>query len=346
MHITLVDDSIVFDAYSAASRPLGGAEKAFASLPGALARRGHEVHVINRCRWGMQVDGAQWVTLDDGRKPPRTDVLIAFRKPSLLEFIRHADKRVLWFTGPGRLLARKTTAEALDTHKPLVLLIAEAQAHDLPAKEWQAKGLQAALLPAAVRADFLAGTIRPAAPPRAIVTTHPSHGLDWLLDLWTGRIHPACPEAELFIYSMTLAKAAEGGDVEPEMMGLADKVMAARDHGVVVMRPQADHLMAESYRQASVHLFPGHGDDMGCFTLMESQASGCPAVVRALGAAPERVSNGHSANVAPDDDAFVNLTTMLLSHEDVQRNMGAQARALYAGRTWDAAAAALEGWLK
>ena len=57
MHITLVDDSIPFDGYSASSRALGGAEKAFASLPGALARRGHTVAVFNRCRWSMYVEG-------------------------------------------------------------------------------------------------------------------------------------------------------------------------------------------------------------------------------------------------------------------------------------------------
>ena len=42
--------SIPFDGYASTSRPLGGAEKAFASLAGALARRGHDVHVYNRAR--------------------------------------------------------------------------------------------------------------------------------------------------------------------------------------------------------------------------------------------------------------------------------------------------------
>lgn len=106
MHITLVDDSISFDGYSASSRPLGGAEKAFASLPGALARRGHTVAVFNRCRWSMFIEGAQWETFD-GRKPLHTDLLIAFRKPELLEFMRTPRRRALWHTGPGRLLERK-----------------------------------------------------------------------------------------------------------------------------------------------------------------------------------------------------------------------------------------------
>jgi glycosyltransferase involved in cell wall biosynthesis len=340
MHITLVDDSIPFDGYSASSRPLGGAEKAFASLPGALARRGHTVQVFNRCRWGMYVEGAQWETLD-GRKPLRTDVLIAFRKPSLLEFVRQAGRRVLWFTAPGRLLERQATKVLLDAHRPLVLLTAAAQTAG-----WMPRGVTVGVLPPAVRPDFLTEEAKPLSPPRAIVTTHPAHGMEWLLDLWITRIRPACPNAELHLHSMMLAKAAEGGEVDDDMRPLADKVMAAREHGVVVMRPQGDYLMAEAYREACVHLFPGHPDDMGAFTLMESQAAGCPAVVRPLGAAPERVADGSSAYVAPDDEAFANLAVMLLGNDGLQRAMGAEARTLYRGRTWEAAAEKLEAALK
>ncbi|KIL99840.1 glycosyl transferase group 1 family protein [Paramagnetospirillum magnetotacticum MS-1] len=340
MHITLVDDSIPFDGYSASSRPLGGAEKAFASLPGALARLGHTVQVFNRCRWGMYIESAQWETFE-GKKPLRTDVLIAFRKPALLEFVRHAGKRVFWHTGPGRLLDRPATRAMIDTHKPLLLLVAEAQARD-----FQAKGLAAGLLPMAVRSDYLGAEPRPQEPPRAVVTTHPAHGLDWLVDLWIGKIRPKAPDAELHIHSMMLASAMDGAEIDEALRPLAAKVKAAARHGVVVCRPQGDHLMAEALREARVHLYPGHADDMGCFTLMESQAAGCPAVIRPLGAAPERIKDGITGYASPDDDAFANLAAMLLTDRSVQQTMSAEARTAWKGRTWDGAAATLEGWLK
>jgi hypothetical protein len=340
MHITLVDDSIPFDGFTASSRPLGGAEKAFSSLPGALARRGHTVAVFNRCRWSMFVEGVQWDTMD-GRKPLHTDVLVAFRKPGLLEFVRHAGRRVLWWTAPGRLLEGKAVRDLLDSHKPLVLLTAEAQA-----AQWKARGLAAGLMPPAVRQDFLSGEPKASVPPVAIVTTHPSHGLEWLVDLWITRIRPDAPTAELHIHSMTMARAAEGAEVKEPFRALAAKVLAAKQHGVQVARPQGDHMMAESFRQARVHLYPGHADDMGCFTLMESQACGCPAVVRPLGAAPERVADGGSAYVAPDDDAFANLAALLLNDDGVQSSMAAEARALYRPRSWEAAAERFEAMLK
>ncbi|HTH15420.1 MAG TPA: glycosyltransferase [Magnetospirillum sp.] len=338
MHITLVDVSIPFDGFTASARALGGAEKGFAALPGALARRGHTVAVFNRCRWSLFIEGAQWETLE-GKKPLSTDVLIAFRKPSLLEFIRQAKRRILWTTAPVRQLER--TGETLKDLKPLVLLSSQAQGAG-----WTPKGSQAAVMPPAVKSDFLADVATaPAVPPRAVVTTHPSHGMDWLLDLWLTRIRPVVPEAELHLYSMGLAKAEDGGEVEEALRPLAEKVLAAREHGVVIQRPGSDAMMAQAYREATVHLYPGHADDATAFTLMESQASGLPAVLRPLGAAPERVVNGRSAYVVPDDDAFANLATMLLGDAHVARSMGAEAKAHYRSRSWDAAAEALESAL-
>ncbi len=336
MHITLVDDSVPFDGFTASTRALGGAEKAFASLPGALVRRGHRVSVYNRCRWAMVTEGAQWETLDN-RAPLTTDVLIAFRKPALLEFVRQAGRRVLWFTGPGRMLAKPQARAMLQEHKPLVLL-----GSDMQTVGWSPLGAQVAMLPPALRPDYLAAPPAPEQPPRAIVTTHPAHGLDWLVDLWISRIHPAIPQAELHIHSMSLSKAVDGGQVDAGLEDLAAKVFSAQSQGVRVLRPQADGGMAAAYAEACAHLYPGHADDCTAFTLMESQARGLPAVLRPLGAAPERVADGRSAYVAPDDDAFASLTIMLLTDPSIRASLSQEARALYQNRDWDACARRIE----
>jgi glycosyltransferase involved in cell wall biosynthesis len=103
--------------------------------------------------------------------------------------------------------------------------------------------------------------------------------------------------------------------------------------------------MAALFANAALHRYPGHPDDMGCFTLMESQATGCPAVARPHGAVSERVVNGVSAYVVPDDDSFANLAVLLLTNPDLRATMGAEARSLYRARTWDNTAAVLEGWI-
>jgi hypothetical protein len=339
MHITLVDDSIPFDGLSAATRPLGGAEKAFAALAAALARRGHSVRAFTVSPYGADIEGVRWDPLS-ARKPPRTDVLIAFRQPALLDFVRLADRRVLWITGPGRLLERAPARAALDNFAPLLLLSAEAQA-----AQFERRGLAAGLLPPAVAESFRTAAPAPADPPYAIVTAHPAHGLETILDLWQNRIHPAAPQAELVLCSTILARAESGDEAEGALRPVIDRALAARAQGVRIVRPQPDPGMAALFAGASVHLHPGHADDMGCFTLMESQAGGCPAVVRPLGAAAERVANGLSAYVVPDDDSFANLAQLLLSDRALQGVLSREAKGLYRNRSWDNAAGVLEGWI-
>jgi hypothetical protein len=330
MHVTLVDDSIPFDGFSPASRPLGGAEKAFASLPGALVRRGHQVHVYNRARFALVVEGAHWETLDK-EYPAQTDVLIAFRKPSLLTAVRLAGKRLLWTTASGRQLEPAHKAiEAVDA--TIVFQGATQQA------SWKDRGdIPVRAIAPGLRSDFLDDAVtEPAAEPTAVVTTHPAHGLDWLLDLWVGRIQPAVPTARMVVLSTTLDKGKAGNEVPAEMQSLLAKAMAAP--GVDIVAPRADAGMAMLYRSARVHLYPGHADDMVCWTLMESQACGLPAVARPLGAVRERVRDGQSGQVVPDDDAFANVAIRLLTDDALFWSMNRDARLLQRERSWDVAA--------
>jgi glycosyltransferase involved in cell wall biosynthesis len=97
--------------------------------------------------------------------------------------------------------------------------------------------------------------------------------------------------------------------------------------------------MAELYRSARVHLYPGHPDDMVCWTLMESQACGLPAVARPLGAVRERLLDGQTGQVVPDDEAFANVAIRLLSDDDMFWSMNRDVRLLQRDRSWDVVAA-------
>ena len=58
--VVMADDGIAFDGVKAEEGPLGGAETAFAALAEALARRGHQVAVRNRCQTALCYNGVQW----------------------------------------------------------------------------------------------------------------------------------------------------------------------------------------------------------------------------------------------------------------------------------------------
>lgn len=337
MRITLIDDSIPFDGYTPGGQPLGGAEKAFASLPGALARRGHKVQVFNHCRFRMNIEGAQWEPWDTPR-PLQSDVLIAFRKPALLESVRQAGRRVLWLTAPADYLDRPAHKRLLKDHRPALVFLGHTHR-----ATWTGAGLPAAVIPPGLRFDYLSeAPSAPAAPPRAIVTTHPLHGLDWLLRVWCERIHAACPEAQLHVYSNVLDKGSLGGEVPDAVKPVLAQALAAAGQGVVIKRPEGDIGMADNYRQARVHLYPGHTGDMGCFTLMETQACGVPAVARPLGAAPQRILDGQTGFLVPDDEAFANVALRYLTDEDLFWSANRDARLQHGKRSWDVAAAEFE----
>ena len=128
MHYVLIDDSIPFDGYTSARRPLGGAEKAFASLGGALVKRGHSVTVLNRIQYPTWCEGAKWRSIEDPQLTTEADVVIAFRKPSLLGVVRQTKHRLLWVTGPADYLNSPGAAELFDSLKPRLVFISSSQA--------------------------------------------------------------------------------------------------------------------------------------------------------------------------------------------------------------------------
>ncbi|MGH6953342.1 MAG: glycosyltransferase [Alphaproteobacteria bacterium] len=332
MHVTLVDDGIPFDGDSAAVRPLGGAEKAFAGLAGALAGLGHRVTVFNRAERPIEIGGAVWAGWD-GSRPRESDVLIAYRKPSLLGFVP-ARRRLLWLVGPAEYLSKADNRTLLLGHQPILVFQARGQRDG-----WEdGTRLRAVVVRPGVGAAFLGEEPSvPADPPRAIVTTHPLHGLEWLLGVWRDKIRPVLPRAELHVYSAALDRAHRGEVVAQEYQRM---LALARAAGAIVERPLPDPEMARAYRSARVHLYPSRGDEAFCGSLAESQASGVPAVARPLGAAADQVIEDVTGYLRDDDDAFANAALRVIGDDATFERMSRQARLQRRG--WREAAAEFE----
>ncbi|MBL8571882.1 MAG: glycosyltransferase [Phreatobacter sp.] len=340
MRFLFVDDSFAFDGYSPSSQPMAGPEKAFALLPGPLVQRGHEATVFNRTTYGLQVDGARWEPFETER-PADTDVLVALRKPELLDFVTTATKRVLWCAGDPAELDGAANRPPLERHRPLVLFFSKSQLD-----RWaNPLKLEARVFETALATNYLdSDPMRVYEPPRAVTTAHPQAGLGWLLPLWIDKIRPQVPNAELHVYSALLNRGILGGEVAPGLKPLVDLVNAARDRGILVMRPQGDSGMADSYRAARAFLYPGMANETYGFTLAESQALGLPAVVRPMSAVlAERVVDGETGWVAGNETQFAAKTIELLQDRAVFDRMSARCRELRRGRTWPIAAAEFEG---
>ena len=341
MHIVLVDDSIPFDAESPATGPLGGAEKSFASLPGALAARGHRVQVFNRAAVARTIERAAWETWQ-GQRLVECDILIAFRKPELLGFVATARQRVLWLAEPATMLDPEPVRGLLYAHRPALVFMGEAHAGTYRPRDVK---LKCVTIAPGIRADYLAGEAEaPRTPPYAVATSHPLHGLEWLLRLWLERVVPACPHASLRVYSATLARAVvNGASALPDTYrAVADLALGARERGVALLPPGPDPVMAEAYRGARVHLYPGSARGAYAHTLGESQAAGVPGVARPLGAASERIGDGVSGYLEAGEDGFALRTLALLEDDGLRQRLGLGAKGRGRGWDWNAAAAAFE----
>lgn len=350
MHYVLADDSVPFDGFTSSRRPLGGAEKGLAQLAAALAKR-HTVTVLNRTPYPVTAEGVDYKPLSELQsRPLEADVLIASRRPQLLGAVRKAKHRLLWVTAPPDYLDVPANAALWPSFTPTLLFVSSAQQRQyrgaLPHR-LLAPGVASTFFPpepvandSAVWAPSPPAEMRNA--PHAVVTTHPLHGLIWLSEIWRRLIHPRLPTARLAVYSATLAKGVRGEEIAPELEPVLAKVLEASSANVVVTDPVGDIGMADVYRTSRVHLYPGHPQDFGCWTLAESQASGVPAVARGVGGVEEQLINGQSGFLVPDASAVANVTLQILENDQVCRSLSAAASDVSRRRTWDMVALELE----
>ena len=338
MLITLVDDSIPYNGMTPTYQPLGGGEKAFASLPAALARCGHVVRAITRAPHAVSIENVSWLNFD-GRIPPITEVLIVLRKPSLLETTRATRSRILWVPGPTGYLDRPEVRELLERNETKLVLQGTTHVENFGIET----DLTYRAVTPGVREEYReAEAMQFAETPIALCTTHPKQGMDWLLDLWCQKIEPQAKGAELHLYSATFKRAEEGETVPEELKAVWGKVLAGRDQGVRVKAPAGDNDMARQFRYASVHLYPGSEKEMYCSTLAETQAVGVPAVARPLGAVKERIIDEQTGFLAGDDDAFVAHAVKMLTDAEARERVSELARRYGTTRGWDTAAREFE----
>ncbi|SDE42188.1 glycosyltransferase [Rhodospira trueperi] len=345
MRILFADDGVPYDGRTPAEAPLGGGERAVAGLARALAMRGHVVTVATAIMDPVRVDGVAWVPLpmDEHERslPDDTDVLVAVRRPSLLSSLPvRAGRRVLWVLGQPASLVRPVVRARLSASRPDIVYLSNSQRAAGPSSGGQVAHV---LAPGAAWPFLNSEPAAPADPPVAVTAAHPLHGdLDWLLDRWEHGIAPAVPNARLHLYSALLSAGLAGEPVPEPLTPLVARVRTLAEKGVEVREPQPEAALADAWRTARVYLHPGQSWDHACWPLIDAQAVGLPAVARPLGGAPERIANGDSGMLVPDDDAFVNVTVQILTDDGLHKGMADEARGPTRLRAWEDVAEDLE----
>jgi glycosyltransferase involved in cell wall biosynthesis len=336
--VVMADDGIPFDGRMAETGPLGGAETAFVALAEALAGRGHRVLARSRCNAPVSHKGVEWAPLAAG-VPESCDLYIGNRGHRVIGLCAHAGRRVFWLHNPGRYLRKPRNVWRLAWYRPVVVTTGTYHASTLP--RWLICG-ERVVIPYGVLDRFRHAEPREPPPPRAVFTSNPMRGLDWLLDLWVGRIRPAVPAAGLHIYAGPAVYGASGGPME----AVLSRAEALTEHGVHRHAPVGRDELVRVLAEARVMLYRGDPGETFCLALAEAQAMGVPAIVQPLGSVGERVVDGVTGRVAASDDDFVDAAIGALSDDELWRGWHRSALDRQRGESWDAVAGRFEALMR
>jgi glycosyltransferase involved in cell wall biosynthesis len=336
--VVMADDGAAFDGETAEAGPLGGADTAFAALAAALAGRGHRVEVRNRCRRPIEHNGVRWAPLSSG-VPEACDLYIGNRGHRVIGLVPRARRRLFWLHNPARYLRKPRNLWRLAWHRPTLVVSGAYHARTVP--PWLPRG-GCEIIPYGTLDCFRHAAPRDPPPPRAVFTSNPLRGLDWLIDLWAARIAPAAPGAELHIYAGPAVYGGGAGKHAAEMEAVLARADALAGCGVRRHLPVGREALAAALAGARVMLYRGDPGETFCLALAEAQAMGVPAVVTPLGSVGERVVDGVTGCVAAGEDAFVAAAVAALRDDALWRRWHLAALARQSGLSWNAVAARFE----
>lgn len=336
--IAVLDDGLSFDGRTADIRPLGGAESAVISLAEALAKRGHDVAVYNRCAERIEHNRVSYRPLNDAGRADAEHV-IANRSAKLLERAPAEAATTLWLHNDARYLRKWRHAWPMMRFNPACVVLSDYHARTLPSMPRQPKAHK---IPLGVNDWFRAPAVKRPPPPRAVFTSNPERGLKELLEVWTTRIHGAAPDAELHLFTRADFYGVQGKASEHahSVISYARSLKNANVH-LHEMMPRRQ--LAQMYGDMRTMLYWGdkaHAETF-CLSVAEAQAAGVPCVARPIGAVKERVSHGETGFLEMDADRFAAAAISLLTDDEVWR--ACHERTTCAPPTdWDVAAARFE----
>jgi glycosyltransferase involved in cell wall biosynthesis len=331
--VVMADDGIPFDGATAEERPLGGAETAFVALAEALAGRGHRVEARSRGSAPLRHKGVDWAPLANG-VPSACDLYIGNRGHRVIGLVPGARRRLFWLHNPAGYLKKPRNLWRLAWYRPTLVVTGPYHAHTVPA--WLP--CRSEVIPYGVLDRFRHAERRSPPPPRAVFTSNPLRGLDWLLDLWVARIRPAVPKAELHVYAGPAVYGIEGKRAR-RMEAVLARANALHDAGVRRHQPVTHDQLVKVLAGARVMLYRGDPGETFCLAIAEAQAMGVPAVVQPIGSLAERVVDGVTGTVAAGDSAFVAAAVALLREDSLWGRFHAEALTRQRGLGWDEVAA-------
>ncbi|CAA7612083.1 glycosyltransferase [Magnetospirillum sp. UT-4] len=337
--VVMADDGISFDGRTLEERPLGGAETSFIEMANALAARGHDVLVCNKCEAEVTHRGVTWRPISQG-VPDDADLYIPNRGDKLLTRCRGARRVIFWIHNPAGYLLKWRYQWKLAWRRPVIVFSGASHAGTYPG--WAFAGGRE-IVPYGLTDLFAhAGERTEAPPPRAVFTSNPMRSLDWLLDVWESRIRPRVPAAELHVFAGMATYGAAGAAKAGRMGPVLERAAAMAGQGVILRGPVPKAQLVDELAAARALLYRGDIGETFCSAVAEAQAMGLPAVLEDIACMTERVVEGRTGWAVRGAEDFADKAVRVLSDDALWLAMHRDCLALQRSWGWDRAAAEFE----
>ncbi|MCP4395459.1 MAG: glycosyltransferase family 4 protein [Alphaproteobacteria bacterium] len=345
--IVMADHGIEFDGTTPSKKPLGGAESGFVKLAETFAKRGHKVTAFSKCKEAVEHNGVKWHPVDKDKKllsSMEPDLYIAHRGDKVLNLVPKAKNTAFLIQNPAKYLLKWRYFWKLTKINPTLVFIGDYHKTTYPTfmPPWGGENKKQ-VIKFAISDPFM--SVKPLdnpPPPRAIFTSNPLRGLDWLLDIWEYKIHSKAKEAELHVFSGAATYGAAGDEKAQEMGKVLQRAENLKDKGVVLRKPVGKDELCEELRQSRVMLYKGDINETFCFSLGEAQAAGLPCVVQPIGSVVERIVDGKTGAIEQDEDKYADAAIEILTNDVKWREMVDNCLKLQRQWTWGNTAEAYE----
>lgn len=316
--IAFLDWTNAYNGNTVRETAVGGIQHGTTSLAEAFARQGHAVTVFNRTPAETHVNAVSWRQLRETDRI-EADLAIVNNAVHLLDKVRNG-KKVVWFRNPVKIhrLLKKGDLLPVYRHRPHAVFLGSYHAGTVsPFLPFSSRRI---IQHAPSRAFARPVPLSAAPPPRAVFVSQPYRGLAWLLDVWSSRIFPNAPGAELHVFT-----------AEWDQLRVQDYAR----FGVVNRGRLPQKELAAEMMNARVMLYPGHRNETYCFAAAEATAAGLPIVTRGIGSLSERISEGRNGHVRWEPADYAAAATQLLLDDDRWLAMHRGALAIRDEASWD-----------
>ncbi len=332
--VILVDNGITFDSILLRERPFGGAEVAFVSLVEHLAKIKMEVVVYNNCKNKGLINGVNWKKLDDfSLEKEQCDVFIVNRGDKYLSYKKDCKNRIFWIHNPANYLLKFRYLFKLFFGDFKIIFSSKYHMNTFP---FWAPAKEKIIIPYGIDKNlFKKITVRSKIPNKAIFTSNPMRGLNWLLNMWKKNIYKNTKSSYLEIFAGSKTYGAFGQKHKNEINTVIKKAKTLKNFNITVKRPVKRNILFKKIEQSRIFLYQGSYDETFCMAVAEAQMLGIPSVVMNYGCMSERVINNKTGFVCENELEFCERTISLLNDDKLWLKMHKEALKRKNYFSWD-----------